>query len=424
MHPATPLTKSSTVVNCANYKKLTSGPMKSFRSISIISLIALISASFGVFHLLGNSNTQLLSPGFCPIEHWGPRNGELNTGFNLQPDGNSALWVVSDCFPDSVAFSFGGKVYDATRDNNALTTLITDIRPLNAPGDIEVSLIDKSSGRRQHVGMFTVKPGGKPKEPAPGPVKAVASTNNMPALTAPRLISHAGGGYKGKRYRNSIEALDYNYALGHRMFEVDFSWTADQRLVGIHDWGNTYQRLFPTATHEQRPTYVQLLELLMDNNESVITLPRLRHWLTSHPDAYIVTDIKGKNVAGLTTMKQVLGAQYRQVVPQLYHPHNYQALRKLGYQNIIFTLYATHLSTEKIAAFVANNPLLAVTIHPDKKGFSELIPQFNELHRFVYVHTYNSLAEYNQYRELGVDGVYTDFLIPDGGQSVREPGSG
>ena len=64
----------------------------------------------------------------------------------------------------------------------------------------------------------------------------------------PQLIAHAGGGINGLTYMNSLEAIDLNYSLGLRYFEIDFSWTNDDRLVCIHDWKQSYKRLFNNDT--------------------------------------------------------------------------------------------------------------------------------------------------------------------------------
>jgi len=44
----------------------------------------------------------------------------------------------------------------------------------------------------------------------------------------PIIIAHAAGAVNGRTYTNSLEAFEYNYAKGHRFFEVDFSWTSDR----------------------------------------------------------------------------------------------------------------------------------------------------------------------------------------------------
>ncbi|WP_049723257.1 glycerophosphodiester phosphodiesterase family protein [Gilvimarinus polysaccharolyticus] len=378
--------------------------------ITILAVAIVIAAGFNLYQQRASVST----PGFCSISNWGPRSTNAGTGFNVQPGGQSALWVITSCYPDNVAISFDGQPYSTTHYPSSLTALITDLSSIAQAGDVEVSLLNKATGRRQHVGLFTVIDANDTKQTAELPKE--------PSITPPLLIAHAAGGFEGRRYRNSMEALEFNYKLGHRLFEVDFNWTSDNQLVGIHDWGNSYKRLFKNADHAQAPSYEQLLSLVMDNNEAIITLPRLKNWLAKKPDAYIVTDIKGDNVQALALMKSSLEEQYKQVIPQLYHPSNYQELQQMGFHNIIFTLYKTHLSSEQIIKFVANNPLLAITVHPDKAGFADLVPAFNKLHRFVYVHTYNTLADYDKYTALGIDGLYTDFLYQDARGDVRRQG--
>jgi glycerophosphoryl diester phosphodiesterase len=46
----------------------------------------------------------------------------------------------------------------------------------------------------------------------------------------PILIAHASGGINGLTYLNSLEALNHNYALGHRFFEVDWSQSLVQTM--------------------------------------------------------------------------------------------------------------------------------------------------------------------------------------------------
>lgn len=57
-------------------------------------------------------------------------------------------------------------------------------------------------------------------------------------------MAHAGGGINGLRYCNCLEALDHNYAQGHRLVEMDFSVTGDGHWVLIHDWQTSRRGLF------------------------------------------------------------------------------------------------------------------------------------------------------------------------------------
>ena len=51
-----------------------------------------------------------------------------------------------------------------------------------------------------------------------------------------KYIAHAGGGINNITYSNCLEALNLNYKLGHRVFEIDFSCTSDNKLISLHDW--------------------------------------------------------------------------------------------------------------------------------------------------------------------------------------------
>ena len=73
---------------------------------------------------------------------------------------------------------------------------------------------------------------------------ALAIPSAAGAAEPAAMVAHAGGGVDGDRYWNSVEALERNYAAGFRVFEVDFHWTRDRKLVLLHDWKQNFERLF------------------------------------------------------------------------------------------------------------------------------------------------------------------------------------
>lgn len=234
-----------------------------------------------------------------------------------------------------------------------------------------------------------------------------------PEITRPLLVAHAAGGYRHKSYLNSFDALEYNYQLGHRFFEIDFCWTRDGHLVAIHDWDATYKRLFPGADNTKPPSLATFASLAMADGETQITLPALSDWLEEHPDAYIVTDIKDKSIKGLAQMRDVLGDRQEQVIPQMYHSDTYGSIRDLGYHTIIYTLYATRQSTTEIIDSMRSLPLFAVTMSEKRRDFGTLLSQAKRFGVFVYAHTFNTVSDYERLRSIGVAGVYTDFLYID-----------
>ncbi len=103
-----------------------------------------------------------------------------------------------------------------------------------------------------------------------------------------RYIAHAGGSIDGIKYTNSKEALDYNYAQGFRMFELDISETSDGAFVATHDWAH-----WAKETKYLGPTPVTRAEFLKHNirgKYTVMDMKGINEWFRTHPDAVLVTD--------------------------------------------------------------------------------------------------------------------------------------
>lgn len=316
---------------------------------------------------------------------------------------------------------FDGNLIHVTRADPGITAALNADRYLMAPGTHSVALHDPATQATLEVGQFEVLPARQPvKLPTPPSLSWPAVA---PPVAAPWLIAHAGGGYHGMAYLNSLQALTHNYALGHRLFELDFCWTADDELVSIHDWQDSWRRLFPAADHASVPDRATFLQATMIEGQTQLDLPRLRDWLAEHPDAYIVTDIRGRNLYALQRIKAALGPRQRQVIPQMYHPDRYPDIRALGYDQIIYTLYATRRSTEALLDFVRTTPLFAVTVNPAREDADRIIAALRGRVP-VYVHTFNDTADFERFREQGVHGLYSDFLYRDDNDRVLRQQTG
>ncbi len=305
---------------------------------------------------------------------------------------------------------FNQRLIEATRRLPVVTASLNADRYLLDAGSHRLALYDPHSRSRLPIGEFRVLQARRPVELPPPPLRwpAVAAPIELPLI-----IAHAGGGLDGRRYLNSIEALDHNYALGHRVFELDFAWTSDRQLVAIHDWLASWQMLFPEADHLAPSDYPEFLAARMLADQTQIDLLRLRVWLREHPDAWIVTDIHGEPLAGLQHLKAKLGPRQKQLIPQMYHAHRYADIRALGYEQIIFTLYASSLDTDSLLEFIRGTPLFAVTLNPSRPDAERLIAELSREKIPVYVHTFNALEDFASFRARGVHGLYSDFLYLD-----------
>jgi hypothetical protein len=113
------------------------------------------------------------------------------------------------------------------------------------------------------------------------------------------VIAHAGGGIDGNSYTNSLEAIEANYALGTRMFELDFQKTADGHWVATHDWpwwqtatGYTGPMPPDLATFSAQKLLFKANGWSIQGEYSTVSLQWVNEFLLQHKDAVVVTDVK------------------------------------------------------------------------------------------------------------------------------------
>ncbi len=225
----------------------------------------------------------------------------------------------------------------------------------------------------------------------------------------PLMIAHAGGGYLGQNYTNSIQALDHSYAAGFRYFEIDFSWTSDQQLVCLHDWKKTFKKLFKIKTKAPF-SLAEFTELSAAHPQyTACTLERLAVWIKQHPDSHIITDIKEHNLAGI---RLILGRHpeiQSQLIPQFYQPEEYSLLRELGFGDLIWILYQYKGSKKSVVQHSQTMQLLAVSMRA-AQAKSRTLQKLRQWHQ-IFVYTVNDDGSKDQLTEqYGVSGIYTDFL--------------
>lgn len=224
-------------------------------------------------------------------------------------------------------------------------------------------------------------------------------------------VAHAGGEIDGATYTNSREAILESLAKGFDWIEVDFTWTSDGRLVCIHDWESNYRRLFKTDVEE--PLSLQAFEAQRSRSDfSLLTLSELGELMNAHPRLKIVTDIKENNLTGLDVIAQKLPDSASRVIPQIYVPGEYESVRELGYEQIIWTLYrySKQGDIEQILREIKSMKLVAVCMSRQRVADGHA-KRLKARGIATYAHTINEPEEWKDLREnWGVTQVYTDFL--------------
>lgn len=224
-------------------------------------------------------------------------------------------------------------------------------------------------------------------------------------------IMHAGGVVEGFRGTNSMEALQNSFFNGYRFIELDFCFTTDGHLVSLHDWNENY---FGAAYASYFNGAVSLNDF---RNKRIIgaytpvTLENLQDWILGKPETYIITDIKTDNIKGLRYIKENYPLLVQRIIPQIYTESQYNEVKGMGYENIIYTLYAQSfedkVNTNKINNFALNNKLIAIVFDKELANPS-YVKELAKSRTKLFVHTVNDESEQRRYMELGINGVYSD----------------
>ncbi len=243
-----------------------------------------------------------------------------------------------------------------------------------------------------------------------GPACLEADFEEAPSgIVLPLQIAHAGGAIEGHDYTNSLEALDLWYGRGCRWFEIDLDWTSDGRLAAIHDWNAAAERLFGPEFNGCWMSRQAFMEQPRLDGQTSLDDEALGRWLTAHPDAVVVTDCKWANVDALALLSVVIPESLPQLVAQVYHFEEYDAVRALGFEYVILTLYRMDATDEAVFRFAADHELAAVTLPLDRASGS-LPGRLAEIGMPSYAHTINDAGTFRSLRARGVHGIYTDIL--------------
>ena len=240
-------------------------------------------------------------------------------------------------------------------------------------------------------------------------------------------VAHAMGGIDGNSYTNSLEDFAENYENGHRVFEVDLSLTSDNKLAAIHDWSveSTVGACEFPLTEDQlgRPlSEAEFKELKIKGLYTPLTFEDIVQLMYDFPDIYIVTDTKETEEPYITaqfqyildTVTAVDPDLLDRIIPQIYNEEMYYSIMELyDWNSIIYTLYnqGSEFSTLEVIDFSCRNGIRVITTFPGRAD-SLMLKDLLDSNCLIYMHTFNSPKDIEPFKEAGIHGFYTDFLIP------------
>ncbi|GMC02836.1 hypothetical protein K5E_21390 [Enterococcus thailandicus] len=245
------------------------------------------------------------------------------------------------------------------------------------------------------------------------------------------LIAHGGGALEVKAdyystVTNAIEAFNQNYHNGLRWFEIDFSLTSDNKIIGRHDWHHylyeNYLGQVDPVENDQPLSYTEAKNLEIYRKYHAATAKTIVDFLVKHTDARIIIDTKNQETEEYLQILEEINKScdvnkevLSRIIPQIYTTDQYEPVSKLGYyENLLLTLYSNNETNPQIIDFVKNNKkIIAVAFGQDAYyQRKDLIVPIHELGKEVFIFSVDKSSDATRYFNEGIDGIYTNFLIP------------
>ena len=233
------------------------------------------------------------------------------------------------------------------------------------------------------------------------------------------LVAHAFGGKGTKTYTNALEAFEYNYELGHRVFEVDFDLTDDDVTICSHD--EEYWR-YITGNEESdvEYTYDVFKNTPLFTDYTPMDYKDIVNLLNEYPEIFIVTDTKYsdelsvyKQFSQIVSYAEEINPEVLdRIIPQIYTKDmlNY-VMNVYDFDSIIFTLYQNEWEKEDIAKFCYRSGVKFITVSSELID-SDCLRLWKSSGLKVAVHTIDEKEEADRLLSDGVDMIYTNFLEP------------
>lgn len=238
---------------------------------------------------------------------------------------------------------------------------------------------------------------------------------SQPAQAAgyPRAIAHGCGAIQGDTVTNSREALEQTIANGFQYIEVDMAFTTDGQIAMLHDWESSASYYLGLGQNKA-VSFAQYQQCRVMSKYTPLDMDTLAEILQQNPQVTIITDTKEDNLAILTYIQKNYPQLVAQIIPQIYQYEEYAAVKALGYDKIILTLYkmTDERNGARIAKFVQEHQIYAVTMPVElvSTGLAKTLQSYGIA---VYMHTVNSLQQTVTAINAGAYGIYTDSLLPE-----------
>ena len=116
------------------------------RNLKVVGLSLLI-----IFLFIGCSKAAPV------LKQMGPSKTKAGVGFNVQPNGESAIWTITENATKTTVIVWGETQLHSTFGSAAGVTAIVPKELYAKPGQFKIYLLDKKTGKKSNSLVFTVE---------------------------------------------------------------------------------------------------------------------------------------------------------------------------------------------------------------------------------------------------------------------------
>ena len=234
-----------------------------------------------------------------------------------------------------------------------------------------------------------------------------------------RLIAHALGGIDNCAYTNSLEAFLHNYRLGYRIFEVDLILSDESSLIAAHD--EQACRMDAGLADDAPITVDTFMNTRVSGRYTPLDIRGIIELMAEYPDVYVITDTKYTDRASVLLQFSQLSRYAKasspdvlhRIIPQIYHePMLDWVMSVYPFKSIIYTLYAAETTPQEVLEFCEETGVGFITF-PESTATPETFDLMDKNNIICAVHTVNDKAQSEKLMHMGIDMIYSDFLIPE-----------
>ena len=252
-------------------------------------------------------------------------------------------------------------------------------------------------------------------------------------------IAHAAGGYDGRTYTNSLDAFEFNYARGFRVFELDFVVLGDGTVLAAH---NGLERYYGLTKPFDQASWAEIAGNKFDGRYTIMRSNEVVQLLRDHPDAYVILDTKYQHDHIFRRFVSQTGGAHAlmdRVLPHIKDQAELDLYRNTWpLRNYMIALYRTQASNRyddpEAVQFIRNNrspgvmmwwrdrdPALSLSQnHVQGRRFTPTFAgQVQAAGAIATVHTISDPADVPPFESRAI-GVYSDAPFAVSGQRAAE----